>query len=217
MLPALITVVMVRRLVTKKKTPLMPNSNNTHDLLHQRVQALLTEYQCPYQFHEVRASFMGAIASPYVVDPTFELNALWDGEFPEVESAEKLDDITETFLQDFWEMLTEHQDPEHPFALTPAALAKTLPAIKAQATLRGEELDAFLNGFYQDQESLELDEDLGESLDVLEELVQMYTDLINMEDDVSLSTAELTDLSNNLSKMTDMAQMELNNLIASHS
>jgi hypothetical protein len=81
--------------------------------------------------------------------------------------------------------------------------------------LRGEELDAFLTGFFQDQENLELDEDIGDSLDILEELVQMYTDIVNMKEDAPLSATELSDLADNLLKMTDMAELEMNNLIVS--
>ena len=185
--------------------------------IHQHVQALLSEYQCPYQIHEVRAAFMGAIASPYVVDPLFELNALWDGEFPELASQEKLDEVTKTFLEDFWGMLATHaaEDAEQPFMLTPLGKASSLSELKAHAKLRGEELDAFLTGFFQDQENLELDEEVGESLDILEELVQMYTDLVNMSDDTALDPSELSDLADNLLKMTDMAELEMNNLIVS--
>lgn len=185
--------------------------------IHQHVQSLLSEYQCPYQFHEVRAAFMGAIASPYVVDPLFELNALWDGEFPELASQEKLDEVTKTFLEDFWSLLSAHgkEDAEQPFSLTSLDKATSLNELKAHAKLRGEELDAFLTGFFQDQENLELDEDIGDSLDILEELVQMYTDIVNMEDSTALSATELSDLADNLLKMTDMAELEMNNLIVS--
>jgi hypothetical protein len=62
---------------------------------------------------------------------------------------------------------------------------------------------------------LELDEDIDDSLDLLEELVQMYTDIVNMEESSALSTAELSDLADNLLKMTDMAELEMNNLIVS--
>jgi uncharacterized protein YecA (UPF0149 family) len=185
--------------------------------VHQHVQSLLCEYQCPYQFHEVRASFMGAIASPYVVDPLFELNALWDGEFPELDSQEKLDEVTKTFLEDFWGLLAEHASDEAvlPFMLTPLATATSLAEIKTHAQLRGEELDAFLTGFFQDQESLELDEEVGESLDILEELVLLLTDMVNMNEDTTLDASELSDLADNLLKMTDMAELEMNNLIVS--
>jgi hypothetical protein len=185
--------------------------------VHQHVQSLLSEYQCPYQFHEVRASFMGAIASPYVVDPLFELNALWDGEFPELDSEEKLDEVTKTFLEDFWGLLEEHasEDAVLPFMLTPLEKATSLGELIAHAQLRGEELDAFLTGFFQDQESLELDEEVGESLDILEELVQLYTDMVNMKEDSNLSASELSDLADNLIKMTEMAELEMNNLIVS--
>lgn len=185
--------------------------------IHQRVQSLLSEYQCPYQFHEVRASFMGAIASPYVVDPLFELNALWDGDFPEPPSKEKLDEVTKTFLEDFWSLLAEHasEDAVLPFMLTPLEKATSLREIIAHAQLRGEELDAFLTGFFQDQESLELDEEVGESLDILEELVQLYTNMVNMKEGTQLGASELCDLADNLVRMTEMAELEINNLIVS--
>jgi hypothetical protein len=160
---------------------------------------------------------MGAIASPYVVDPVFELNALWDGEFPELASQEKLDEVTKTFLEDFWGLLAAHgkEDAELPFTLSTLHKATSLSELKAHAQLRGEELDAFLTGFFQDQENLELDEDIGDSLDILEELVQMYTDIVNMEESSALRAAELSDLVDNLLKMTDMAELEMNNLIVS--
>ena len=185
--------------------------------VHQHVQSLLSEYQCPYQFHEVRAAFMGAIASPYVVDPVFELNAWWDGEFPELASQEKLDEVTKTFLEDFWGLLAEHTSEEAvlPFMLTPLEKATSLDEIKAHARLRGEELDSFLTGFFQDQETLELDEEVGESLDILEELVLLLTDMINMNEGTPLGAAELADLADNLIKMTEMAELEMNNLIVS--
>ena len=187
------------------------------DSIHQHVQSLLSEYQCPYQFHEVRAALMGAIASPYVVDPVFELNALWDGEFPELPSQEKLDEVTKTFLEDFWGLLAEHASDEAvlPFMLTPLEKAPSLTEIKAHAHLRGEELDSFLTGFFQDQESLELDEEVGESLDILEELVQLLTDMVNMKEGTPLGATELSDLADNLIKMTEMAELEMNNLIVS--
>lgn len=195
----------------------MPNTPNAANTIQKNVQSLLSELQCPYQFHEVRAAFMGAIASPFIVDPEFELNALWDGEFPDVDSQEKLDNIRQIFLQDFWGQLAAFASVEstEPFTLTPLERAETLSDIKAQATLRGEELDAFLTGFFQDQETLELDEDVGESLDIVEELVQMYTDVVNMDSQAPLSTPEISNLADHLLKMTDMAEMEINNLIAS--
>jgi hypothetical protein len=160
---------------------------------------------------------MGAIASPYVVDPVFELNALWDGEFPELASQEKLDEVIKTFLEDFWGLLAAHgkEDAELPFSLTALSKATSLRELKAHAQLRGEELDAFLTGFFQDQQNLELDEDIGDSLDILEELVQMYTDIVNMKEDIPLSATELSDLADNLLKMTDMVELEMNNLIVS--
>ena len=43
----------------------------------------------------------------------------------------------------------------------------------------------------------------------------MYTDIVNMKEDSKLSATELSDLVDNLLKMTDMAELEMNNLIVS--
>jgi hypothetical protein len=62
---------------------------------------------------------------------------------------------------------------------------------------------------------LELDEEVGESLDILEELVQLLTDMVNMEETTPLGAAEFSDLADNLIKINEMAELEMNNLIVS--
>jgi hypothetical protein len=43
----------------------------------------------------------------------------------------------------------------------------------------------------------------------------MYTDIVNMEERDAPSATELSELADNLLKMTDMAELEMNNLIVS--
>ncbi len=195
----------------------MSKSNLTQSKIHSEVQRLLEKYDCNYKFHEVRAAFMGAIASPYVVDPVFELNALWDGEFPELDSTQAIDEVRQIFLEDFWNLLAEHADEaaDRPFELTSLAAPATLTELKAQAQLRGEELDAFMDAFYQDQENVELSDEVAESVDIIEELIGMCSELMNMDPDTSLSPDELKELAGNMEKMRDMAEIELNNIILS--
>ena len=195
----------------------MTSSNPSEEAINLEVQRLLAKYDCGYKFHEVRAAFMGAISSPYVVDPVFELNALWDGEFPELDSTEALEEVRQVFLHDLWDMLSSHAEEQNdqPFSLTQLAPATSLDQLKAQAQLRGEELDAFMDAFYQDQENVELSEEVAESLDIIEELIVMCSEIINMDPGTTVSAQELNELAANMEKMRDMAELEINNIILS--
>ena len=191
----------------------MPTSSDSKIVLNQDVERLLTKYECPYKLHEVRAAFMGAIASPFVVDPAFELHALWDGEFPELDSDAAIKELQDTFLTRLWDALSTHTDHDNPFALTPISVPASIDELIAQARTRGEELDAFMDGFFQDQEDFDLDPDAAESINVLEELIAMYLEIINMNPQNPLSTPDLEALIQNSTKMHDMAEAEINNLI----
>ena len=182
-------------------------------MLNQDVQRLLTKYECPYKLHEVRASFMGAIASPFIVDPAFELHALWDGEFPELDSDDAVKELQDIFLSKLWGSLSAHTDQDDPFTLTPVAIPTTINELIDQARLRGEELDAFMDGFFQDQEDFDLDPDAAESINVLEELIAMYLEIINTNLQNQLSASDLEALIENSKKMNEMAEAEINNLI----
>jgi hypothetical protein len=191
----------------------MLTSSNSKVMLNQDIQRLLTKYECPYQLHEVRAAFMGAIASPFVVDPAFELHALWDGEFPELDSDDAVKELQDTFLTRLWDALSAHTDQDDPFTLTPFGVPASIDELIAQARIRGEELDAFMDGFFQDQEDFDLDLDAAESINVLEELIAMYLEIINMPPENKLSTSDLEALIDNSKKMNEMAEAEINNLI----
>jgi hypothetical protein len=191
----------------------MLTSLDSKIVLNQDVERLLTKYECPYKLHEVRAAFMGAITSPFVVDPAFELHALWDGEFPEIDSDEAIKEIQDTFLTRLWDALSAHSDPDNPFTLTPIANPVSIGDLMNQARIRGEELDAFMDGFFQDQEDFDLDPDAAESINVLEELIAMYLEIINMDPQNALSASDLEALILNSAKMHEMAEAEINNLI----
>lgn len=182
-------------------------------VLNQDVERLLIKYECPYKLHEVKAAFMGAIASPFVVDPAFELHALWDGEFPEIDSDEAIKEIQNTFLTRLWDALSAHSEPDNPFTLTPIANPVSISDLMHQARIRGEELDAFMDGFFQDQEDFDLDPDAAESINVLEELIAMYLEIINMDPKNPISAPDLEALILNSTKMHEMAEAEINNLI----
>lgn len=48
------------------------------------IRALLKRYACPLPYHEVRARFMGNIATPDMnASPMKEVQRLWNDDFPE--------------------------------------------------------------------------------------------------------------------------------------
>lgn len=156
---------------------------------------------------------MGAIASLFVVDPVFELNALWDDAFPELDSEEALNEVQDIFLNHLWHALQAHTDQDDPFTLTPLENPASLADLMSQARMRGEELDAFMDGFFQDQEGFDLDPDAAESVSALEELIEMYAEIMNMDPAVPSTPLDLSSLSENMTKMNEMAESELNNII----
>ena len=53
----------------------------------EEIRVLLEHYRCPVPFHEVRARFLGNIATPAVgVSPIKMVERLWSGELPEFDS-----------------------------------------------------------------------------------------------------------------------------------
>jgi len=56
---------------------LVPKPTTPMNALHADVRRLLKKYKCKYELHEVRAQFMGAIASPIEsVSPAEEIKTL---------------------------------------------------------------------------------------------------------------------------------------------
>ena len=66
---------------------------------------------------------------------------------------------------------------------------------------------------FQDQEDFDLDPDAAESINVLEELIAMYLEIINTNLQNQLSASDLEALIENSKKMNEMAEAEINNLI----
>ena len=156
---------------------------------------------------------MGAIASIFIADPVFELNALWDGEFPTLDSEDARNAFEDVFLNRLWSSLSGHTDQNNPFTLMALESPQSMRDLTTQAQIRGEELDAFMEGFFQDQADFELDTDVAESLTVLEELVEMYAEIINMDPATPSTPQDIDTLIENMKKMNDMAEAELNNII----
>jgi hypothetical protein len=109
------------------------------------VRALLEHYRCPVPFHEVRAWFLGNIATPTVgVSPIKMVERLWSGELPEFKSADAANELMGALIMALWNRLTRHQERSALFRLVRPDVMATREGLATLAMIRCQELDGFV-------------------------------------------------------------------------
>ncbi len=180
------------------------------------VKRLLKKYDCPLPLHQIRAQFMGANASPIeTVNPTREIQTVWHGQAPNFASVAAANEFMRIMVMGLWNQLAMHFGSIEPFTLIDHTPEPTEKGIKDHAKIRFEEIQGFLEGFAQGQASLHLSEDTVDCLDVLDDLVLMFGGIARLPKErrvVSLN--EIRDLINQLEDLTDIAEKEINQIIA---
>ena len=102
---------------------------------------LLERYNCPLDFHEVRAFFMGAIACPALgINPTRVIGGIWGGKFPEFLTVEDADAFFDVLIKNLWNSLTAHQNPKNPFSLIKSNYKSVRKDLAMIAVLRTDEI-----------------------------------------------------------------------------
>ena len=196
------------KLVPKPATPV--------NALNADVRRLLKKYKCEYELHEIRAQFMGAIASPVdQVNPLQELKSLWNGELPPIKNIDAANELIQVFAMGLWNQLSAHCDPEHPFELMAFSGINTDKELKHFAQIKRDEIECFIAGFFQGEDKIKLPPEIGESLDVLEDLVSMFAGVVAIPKKTHESEVEILGLMNELQKVADIAQKEINIIIMS--
>jgi hypothetical protein len=193
---------------------LVPKSTTPINALNADVRRLLKKYKCEYALHEVRALFMGAIASPMdQVNPMQELKSLWNGELPPLKNMDAVNELMQVFAMGLWNQLSAHSDPEHPFELTAFSGVNTDKELKHFAQVKRDEIECFIAGFFQGEDKIKLPPEIGESLDVLEDLVGMFAGVVAIPKKSHEGEVEILGLMNELQKVADIAQKEINIII----
>lgn len=194
----------------------IPKPTTPINALHADVRRLLKKYQRQYQLHEVRARFMGAIASPMdQINPMQELKALWNGELPPMKNMTAVNELIQVFAMGLWNQLSAHSDPEHPFALSAFNGANSEKDLKQFAQIKRDEIECFVAGFFQGEEKIKVPPEIGESLDVLEDLVGMFAGVVALPKKSPANELEIADLMSKLQKVVEIAQKEINFIINS--
>lgn len=84
------------------------------------------------------------------------MQSLWGGELPEFQGLEEAQALIDTLLTGLWNRLSVHQDLSRPFRLTAIDSPVDSGAINRYASIRKEELEAFVNGLFGDNEAMVL-------------------------------------------------------------
>ena len=156
--------------------------------LYSDVRRLLKKYDCPLPLHQIRAQFMGAITSPVdTVNPSREIQTLWGA---------------------------RHFGSHEPFALIDNTSEPTEKGIKDHAQVRFEEIQGFLEGFFQGQDSVHLSDDIADCLDVLDDLIAMFGGIARLPKERRATTQEeFRGLIDQMDELTKIAQREINQII----
>lgn len=185
-------------------------------VLHADVRRLLKKYHCKLQLHQVRAQFMGAILSPVEsINPALEIKTLWGGQLPSFTTVEAANELMQVLAMGLWNQLTAHVKSAGPFELSESAPELTEKSLKAAAKIRYEELQSFLLGFFQGQDSLRLSPKVCDCLDVLEDLVGMFHGIALLPKQPPGATVlNIRGLIDQMAELTKIAQREINQIIA---
>jgi hypothetical protein len=104
----------------------------------EEIRILLEHYRCPVPFHEVRARFLGNIATPAVgVSPIKMVERLWSGELPEFNSIDAANALIGALIMGLWNRLTRHQERSAPFRLVRPAVMATREGLATLAIEQG--------------------------------------------------------------------------------
>lgn len=183
------------------------------------LRALLKRYACPIPYHQVRARFMGNIATPDMnASPMKEVQRLWNDALPEFENREEAEAFFGAFLQGMWNGLSVHQKRNDPFKL---ARVKTAPAsyeyLARLGKVRREEIDGFIDGLFAGQEDMDFPESAHKAVGTLGELRALFAATEDMASKppgpADVSTIEQT--AKHLRELTRIAEIEINTIIQS--
>ena len=183
------------------------------------MRALLKRYTCPIPYHQVRARFMGNIATPDMnASPMKEVQRIWNDDLPEFEDKTEAEAFFGALLQGMWNGLSAHQKRSDPFKL---ARVKTAPVsyeyLARLARVRREEIDGFIDGLFAGQEEMDFPESAHKAVGTLGELRSLFAATEDMAvsppGPADVSTMEQT--AKHLRELTRIAELEINTIIQS--
>jgi hypothetical protein len=124
-------------------------------------------------------------------------------------------EFMQVLVMGLWNHVAMHFGSHEPFALIDNTPEPTEKGIKDHAKLRFEEIQGFLEGFFQGQDSVHLSEDIADCLDVLDDLIAMFGGIARLPRERRATTQEeFRGLIDQVDELTKIAQREINQIIA---
>lgn len=180
------------------------------------VKALLLQYSCPIPYHQVRARFMGNIATPDMsASPIQEIQCIWNNDLPTFESKSEAEEFFGVLIQGFWKRLSLHQKRTDPFKLARIATAPaSVDFLLKLARVRGEEIDGFVEGLFAGQEEIDLPESAHRAVGTLGEIRSLFAATEQLAAEPA-SVDSITETIGHFQRMTRIAEVEINTIIKS--
>jgi len=182
------------------------------------VRVLLERYHCPVPFHEVRARFLGNIATPTIgASPIKMVERLWGGELPEFNSVDAANELVGALIMGLWDRLTQHQERSVPFRVMRRDVMATRECLATLAMIRCQELDGFVEGLFGEEETIDLPERAHRGLDTLSEMRALMAAVLHMARDETkaVSNQDIQTSLRNVREMTKIAEHEIHAIVLS--
>ena len=195
---------------------MMKKQKNKSSFSLPSAKALLVKYACPIPYHQVRARFMGNIASPdMTVSPVQEIQRIWENELPTFESNSDAEEFFGILMQGLWNDLSAHQKRTDPFKLARIAMAPaSLEFLFKSARVRRLEIEGFVDGLFAGQGEIDLAESAHKAVDILGEMRAIFEATEQLAAQPA-SVASITETIKHFQQMSRIAEHEINVVIQS--
>jgi hypothetical protein len=191
-----------------------PSKNQATGVLSPK--SLLERYACPLPYHQVRARFMGNIATPdMTVSPMQEIQRIWNNDLPVFESKSEAEEFFGTLFQGLWNALSTHQKRTDPFKLARLATAPAnLEFLARFSRVRREEIEGFVDGLFVGKDEMDLPESAHKAVSVLGEMRSLFAAVEQLASQPA-SVASITETIKHFQQMSRIAEHEINVVIQS--
>ena len=183
-----------------------------------KVVGLLNRYDCAWPFDELRAYFMGCIASPRLDrSPMHCIEEVWGGELPTFDITEARNYFFDVLISGLWNPLTMHQVAGQPFKLTRMQFKDAPENLHEYALVRSAEICAFRGGLFGEHQELDFPDNVRRGLTAIEDMEAMLENIIALiEDfDVPPTPRDLEPVRRCLRLLTPNLEEEINTIIVS--
>lgn len=194
-----------------------PSKNQATSVLSPK--ALLERYACPLPYHQVRARFMGSIATPdMTVSPMQEIQRVWNDDLPVFKSTSEAEEFFGGLFQGVWNALSAHQKRTDPFKLARLSTAPAnLEFLARFSRVRREEIEGFVDGLFANKDEMDLPASAHKAVSILGQIRSLFAAAEQLATSPAqpASVSSITETIKHFQQMSRIAEHEINVVIQS--